>query len=291
MDGANLSRVFIAARAPAGSGDPCNSTLEHELRSRLAAGCIAWPAIPLDEELFVRHLAKHASERLPPLSHAADLWIACACANDIPGAARAFASRYRHVVERATASIDPVRVDEATQIVLIAVLVGNPPAPPRIAEYAGRAPLRAWLATVAANATLRLHRRRGDKPHDSVSALAEKAVAAEPEVTLAKSRHGEDFKAALNAALRALDHRERVLLRLRHGQAWRLEQIAVMYGVSRATAARMVHKAHRTLLLETTKFLRERLRLTPSEAESLVGLLQSGIELSIMRLLETTEDL
>ncbi|MFP2932660.1 transcriptional regulator, partial [Pyxidicoccus sp. 3LG] len=62
-----------------------DSGLEDVLASLYAAGRQAWPEVPLAEEDFLRHLA----ERLPPgddvagalaAVHAADLYLACACA-------------------------------------------------------------------------------------------------------------------------------------------------------------------------------------------------------------------
>jgi RNA polymerase sigma-70 factor (ECF subfamily) len=76
------------------------------------------------------------------------------------------------------------------------------------------------------------------------------------------------------------------LLRLKHVKGWRLEQIAKMYRVSRATAARMVSAAHDALLSETKRALRENLKITTSEVESLIALLQSNLHVSLVRLLD-----
>src|SRR5262249_54652233 len=159
--------------------------------------------------------AHHSTESLPPASHAADMWIACACALAVAGAAVAFERAYRPTIERAVARVDKNAVDEGTQSVLVSLLVAEPGARPRIAEYAGRAALKTWLATGSANATLRLHRRRDDQPHESLSALAEQVAKAEPELALAKARHGADLDVALRDALQGLDSRQRILLRVR----------------------------------------------------------------------------
>lgn len=267
------------------AGERDDAVLEGDLADRVAAGKAAWPGLALDAGAFVRHLAGHAHEALPPASHSADLWIACACALGVNGAAAAFERAYRPAIERAVARVDRGAVDEGVQSVLVSLLVAEPGARPRIAEYGGRASLKTWLATVSANATLRLHRKRDDQPHETLSGLAEQVARAEPELALAKARHGADLEAALRAALDELDARQKVLLRMRHVQGWRLERVATMYRVSRATAGRMVNAAHEALLTETKRILAERLRLTASELESLVGLLQSQLEVSLVRLL------
>jgi hypothetical protein len=80
-----------------------------------------------------------------------------------------------------------------------------------------------------------------------------------------------------------------MLLRVKYVKGWRLERVATMYRVSRATAARMVAAARDALSAETRRLLRERLALTPSELESLVQLLQSQLEVSLVRLLGTQD--
>jgi RNA polymerase sigma-70 factor (ECF subfamily) len=281
-----LRRAFAEAGGRAAEGGaPGEDSIEQELRDRIDAGRAAWPDIALDEAAFVRHLAGHSPESLPPRSHAADLWIACACATGVAGAALGFERAYRPAIERAVARVDRASVDEGTQAVLVSLLVAEAGARPRIAEYAGRAALRTWLATVAANAAMRLHRRRDDQPHDSLSGLAEEMAHAEPEIALAKARHGADLETALRDALANLDARQRMLLRVKHVKGWRLERVATMYRVSRATAARMITAAHQALSAETKRLLRERLKVSPSELESLVKLLQSQLEVSLVKLL------
>jgi RNA polymerase sigma-70 factor (ECF subfamily) len=285
--GEDLRRAFVDAggRAAGADGD---TALERALGERVQAGQAAWPALRLDDVAFVRHLAAHSADGLPPAAHAGDLWLACACALAVPGAAEAFERAFRPFIERAVARVDRSAVDEATQSVLVSLLVAEPGMPRRMGEYAGRAGLKAWVTTVAANATLRLHRRLGDQPHETLSGLADQVAMAEPEIALAKARHARDLDAALRDALEGLEGRQRVILRVRHVKGWRLEQVATMYRVSRATAARMVTAAHESLLVETKRLLRERLRLTDSELESLVALLQSQLEVSLVRLLGET---
>ncbi len=59
-----------------------------------------------------------------------------------------------------------------------------------------------------------------------------------------------------------------------------------MYRVSRSAAGRLVADARETLLDETKRRLRERLSLTPSELESLLGELQSDLQVSLVRMLD-----
>jgi RNA polymerase sigma-70 factor (ECF subfamily) len=259
---------------------------EEDLVARLDAGRAAWPALTLDEETFLQYLRERSHEgSLPALENAADLFLACACSVGVPGAAAAFERTYRAVLERAVAQVDRSAIDEGTQIVLVSLLVATPDARPRIAAYGGRSSLRAWLATVATRATLKLRRRIEDKAHESVDGLALAFVAEEPELALAKAQHGPELAASIRTALAMLDSRELVLLRLHHAEGWSVDRLGTLYRVGRSTAARWVAAARDHLVESAKRDLRERLKLSPSEIESLVVLLQSNLPLSLIRLL------
>ena len=237
--------------------------------------------------MFVRHLASHVEEStLPALEYAGDLWIACACALSARGAASAFEKIYRPTIERAVAQVDRGAIDEATQSVLVSLLVKEGEGPLRIAGYGGRASLRTWLTTVATRTTLRLRKRRDDRPHESLTGLADAVMGDAPEIAMAKARHGPDLETALRTALASLEARQVALLRLHHARGMSIDRLGAMYRVGRSTAARWVSAARDALLEETKRLLRERLDLTPSELTSLVTILQSNLEVSLVRLLD-----
>jgi len=274
----------------AGAGPLPAESLEEGLAQRLAAGRGAWPDLDLDEASFVRHLALHTEGGdLPPLEHSADLLLACACAAGTKGAAAAFERTYRAIVERAVARVDRGSIDEATQVVLVSLLVAEPPDVARITSYGGRSPLRTWLATVATRAALKLHRRRDDQPHESIGGLVDAFVADEPELALAKARYAPELEASLRAALAALEPRQIVLLRLHHAKGLSIDRLGGIYRVGRSTAARWVAAARDALLDGAKGHLRARLNLTPTELESLVALLQSNVDVSLVRLLDGDE--
>jgi RNA polymerase sigma-70 factor (ECF subfamily) len=263
---------------------------EEGLAARLHAGRAAWPALALDDETFLQYLRDRSQDgSLPALENAADLFLACACVVGVNGAAAAFERMFRSVLERAIAQVDRSAVDEATQVVLVSLLVTTPDARPRLATYGGRSSLRAWLATVATRATIKLRRRIDDKGHESLEGLALAFVAEEPELALAKAHHGPELAASFRTALAKLDSRELVLLRLHHAEGWSVDRLGALYRVGRSTAARWVAAARDHLVEGAKRDLRERLTLTTSELESLVALLQSNMQLSLIRLLGTDE--
>jgi RNA polymerase sigma-70 factor (ECF subfamily) len=114
-------------------------------------------------------------------------------------------------------------------------------------------------------------------------------AAAEPELAMAKARYAADLDAALRSALTTVDRRKLVLLRLHHGKGWSLDRLATVYQVSRATAGRLVVDAREALLEEIKRHLAQRLKVTESELESLVGILRSDLQVSLLRILGSDE--
>jgi RNA polymerase sigma-70 factor, ECF subfamily len=263
--------------------------LADDLRARVDAGRTAWPGLALDEAAFVGHLARHSVAGLPPLKHAGDLWLACACATGVKGAAAAFEKEHKATVRRAIARVSRGAEDEVAQSVMVSLFVSEPGARPRIAEYGARAALRTWVATVAANAAMNRAQKKENQAYESVGAIGAAMAGVEPELLLAKARHGPELEKALREALADLDKRKRVLLRLHHVQGWTMDRLATMYRVSRSAAGRLVIGARETLVEDTKRRLKERLKLTPSELESLLGVLRSDLQVSLVRMLDRDE--
>jgi RNA polymerase sigma-70 factor (ECF subfamily) len=261
--------------------------MNEPLHAHLDAGRAAWPGLAVPDDVFVAYLRERFEDgAAPPLEHAADLFIACACAIGAEGAAAAFERAFRATLERAVARVERGLQDEGTQVALVSLLVATPEGPARIASYSGRSSLRAWLATVAARGASKLRRRKGDQPHESLTGLAEVLAANEPELALARARHGPELAQSLRTALGSLEPRQAVLLRLHHAKGWSVDRLGALYRVGRSTAARWVAAARQTLVENAKRDLRDRLGLTASELESLVALLQSNLELSLVRLLD-----
>jgi RNA polymerase sigma-70 factor (ECF subfamily) len=266
-------------------------SLECALRARVNAGRAAWPTLDLAETTFIAHLGErvHGGE-LPPLAHAADLWLACACTLGLPGAAVAFDRTYRRVIERAVARMAGAEKDDVAQHVLAALLVQQGENPARIAEYGGRAPLQTWLKTVASRTALNRRRRRDARPHESLSGIADEATRADPALEIVRARYAPVFERALRLALDALEPRQRMLLRMHAVDRWSIDRVAKAYEISRSTAARWVSAARQALRDATRARLLELLPMSPREIESLLCVLQSDLlEVSLVRLLAEEE--
>ena len=262
----------------------------------LASAHAAWPADWVPEDAFVAHVrarVRVAPGRDPADALAtvavADLYLACACARGVPAAVEVFTRTVLGEVEAHVASFDraPAFADDIRQTVGARLLVAAPGMTPKIADFAGSAPLSAWVRVAAIREALNL--RRGKAA--SAEAASEREVAAlaaggaDAETELIRRRYGPAFESAVVESLAALSTRERTLLRLRLVDGVDVERIAAMYRVHRSTVTRWLGACQARLFDEARRVLADTLGLTGSEIASLAGVLQSQLHVSLVRLL------
>jgi RNA polymerase sigma-70 factor (ECF subfamily) len=274
-------RADLAAALGAAPSDE----LLRALAALVEAARAALPGVDVPPADFARHVAARCAGADPRKAieglHAADLYLACACAR---GDARAIALLEERFLAEVPRFLAPMRlpvsaVDEVRQLVRERLLVGDPP---RIADYAGRGPLAGWLRVVALRLASDL-RREGAGTKERADEPAIPAV--DPELLLVKRRYGEAFNQAFADAFAALDPEERNLFRLFYLDGLNLDRIAIVCQVSRATAGRRMLAARKRLLDGTLRLVGERLRVPPDELESLLGVVRSRLEISLPGLL------
>ena len=245
----------------------------------------AWPGVELDEPAFVAHVGVRLATTVDAI-HAPDLWLALACMNG-DGAAcelfdRQFVSRLRPALGQFGLSAD--EIDETLQMLRTKLLVGDGEGP-RIAEYSGRADLRMWLRTIALRAAIDLRRAHRDVQADDAELAAQPAIADDPELVHLRDRYRDELAAAVTAAIRELDARDRLLLKYHYLDGLSVDRIGALYTIHRATAARWVAAAREALATRAQRILIAKLRVTPSELRSIARLVESQLDLSMRRLL------
>jgi RNA polymerase sigma-70 factor (ECF subfamily) len=281
----SLASVFLRTwQGPAPSDD---QPLDAVLRQLYDAGRAEWPALAVEPAALVEHIARHApvdEELLPALAalHAADLYLACACAAHAPGAIEAFDARYAAAVAGFVGRMDasPAFVDDVRQILRERLFVH---VPPKIADYSGRGALGSWLRVAAVRTGVSLRRVKSAQPHEDEGA-AVRAIAAggaDPELDYIKARYRGEFEAAFQDALAKLDSEQRNVLRLHFVDQLNIDQIGAIFRVHRSTVARWLQASRGQILDETRRILRERMRITSMEFDSLAGLVQSQLDVSI----------
>jgi RNA polymerase sigma-70 factor, ECF subfamily len=291
-----LASAFLSKLRGSAEGDRRRrpGDLEARLLAMFEQGRAAWTGVHLDPEIF----AAYVGERMPPEAdsdvdtvlreiHAADLYLACACAHGLPGAARAADDAYLSSLTSVLHHLDSSRAfaDEVRQIVRYKLFVSDNGAPPKIVGYSGRHPLAAWMRLTAQRVGISL--RRSDdaqrRARERISLEDALPRGADPELDYLKARYRVEFREAFQAAVAALTERERVVLRLALIEGLSHENIARIYGVNQSTVTRWTARARESLAEGTQRILGERLRLGATEVKSLAKLVYSELYLSFSR--------
>jgi RNA polymerase sigma-70 factor (ECF subfamily) len=285
--------VFLAARPPAGPEigvDPLDrGAIEASLERLLAEGRAAFPdaAIAIDDAAYVRYIAERAPGSSPAhleRLQGADLYLACACAAGDAGSVAAFDRRY-------LAPLPPVLVrkgiardvaEEVVQALRERLFVGTSGARPKIVDYDGRGSLAGWVRVAAIRAASNARRDEGHRATLAGDAGGPAAMTViDPELALIKRRYGDAFQAALRDAFASLDEEQRNVLRLYFTDGLNLDAIARVLGISRATVGRRMIAGRAQVLEETLRLLGERLPATPTELQSLLGIVRSKLDVSL----------
>jgi len=277
--------------------------LDRRLWAIVAEGRAAWPDLTLDARLVVEFIARQATAELADAAldglRPADLYLACACACQLPGAIAAFDRDYMREVDVALQRmrIGPPRLHDVKQLVRQRLFVGvaGPAGPAgqagqtghtgKIAEYAGRGDLRRWVRSVAVRTCLNeLRKGRREVLVDDEQLIAQHAIAGDdPELEYMKRTYAHEFRAAFAEALAQLGAREQTLLRYHHVDGLNIDEIGAIYRIHRVTAFRWIEKAKELLARSTLDVLRGRLKLPANELDSVLRMIRSQIHLSLVR--------
>jgi RNA polymerase sigma-70 factor (ECF subfamily) len=256
-----------------------------------AAGRAAWPDVELEVDAIRERLAARVAAdpetQLDGL-HDADLYLALALAAGLDPAVRAFEDK---LVPQIDVALRRLRLptgtaDEVKQALRFELLVGD--GAPKVADYAGRGELAAWVRVSATRKALKLVRRAGrEETLDEILLEHWPAGAPDPEHKHLRARYTAELKQAIRVAFGDLEVRQRNLLRQHILDELTIDDLARLYRVHRATCARWLADARAELGKNTRKRLVGALGMPQTELESLLRFLDSDIELSISRILIT----
>ena len=297
-----LVRPFLDAAPPAvRSVLEAVPDLDRRLWAIVAEGRAAWPDLALDAQAVVEFIARQATAELADAAldglRPADLYLACACVHQLPGAIAAFERDYMREVDVALQRmrIGPPRLHDVKQLVRQRLFVGGGQGQGqvgKIAEYAGRGDLRRWVRSVAVRTCLNeLRKGRREILVDDEQLIAHHAIAGDdPELEYMKRTYAHEFRAAFTEALGQLGAREQTLLRYHHVDGLNIDEIGAIYRIHRVTAFRWIEKAKELLARSTLEILRGRLQLPASELDSVLRMIRSQIHLSLVRHLGGPKD-
>ena len=255
------------------------------VRELVAAGRAAWPELTVNSGELARFLAARVSAGTPPADvPIADLTLACACAGGDP---RALAALERTTFGEVDAICALMRApvgtaDEIKQILRTRFFLGGDGRTPAIAAFAGRGDLRGWVRISAARELLRLAGRAQRTIPLEDAILDEIARGSDPETALVKRSCRVALTAVVREALSALPPRARTLLRYQVIDGLGITAIGAIYRVHRATAARWLTSVREALLADIQHRLGARLELDPRDVDSVLRLVSSQLDLSVV---------
>jgi RNA polymerase sigma-70 factor, ECF subfamily len=245
-----------------------------------------WPKIQVSDAAFGAFLAqRRSSSGLEPalaIKHAADLYLACACASGDPAAMLLFEQLYfADEIDGPCRRSGAIAPEEMRQRVRAKLFVGPEP---KILQYAGRSSLRTWLRAVVGRLVIDAARERPRDLPTPEKAFADLAHGGgDPDQLLSKHVYQEALEAAFSDAAARLSPRDKNLLRYGLGEGLNIDQIGRIYGVHRVTAARWLQKARAAFVAEMEALVKARLKMSNTEFESVLRLVLSQIDVTIAR--------
>jgi RNA polymerase sigma-70 factor (ECF subfamily) len=298
MERSPLTLTLLAECSPEYQTRFHDTSVDDRLRESAREGGAQFE-LPGDAVGFAAFLGARLGDSDPPdeqLSrfHLIDLYLAFACIERLPGAARQFE---RHVVShlpKAVRRMDstPTFVDEIVSRSREKLLVGTPERPPRIASYLGSGPLRSFAMVVAMREAQDGLRRAKRREEARLSGEAPELFfeGTDLEVSQFREELRLPFSRALRKALDELPSRSRTILRLHYGEGVSAEALARMYGVHRATTTRWLTQAREAVRDSTRRELASALGIDQARFDSLVRGLVGGMDVSLSTFLRGEDD-
>ncbi|MEO7091775.1 MAG: hypothetical protein ABI175_00905, partial [Polyangiales bacterium] len=218
------------------------------------AGRAAWPTVTVTRERYgaelARRLGPETSEDALAKCCGSDLYLAIACADgdDVAIACldRDLLGDVQHVARKLRAT--PDQAAEARSSLSRVLLVDEPGRVAGLRDYAGRGNLRGYIRVIVTRDLIKMIQRgRRDAPLVSDEIIARLGTQHDPEISMLRAQYHGPVHEAMRDAITKLEERTRALLRYQIVDAWTVDQVADVYGVHRATAARWMVAARATL--------------------------------------------
>lgn len=290
-----LSEAF--RKTPAQGHAPPSAELEATLATYLEAARAPWPEFGIDPVDFIRYVSERAEDgQVPPLRYAPDLWLACACVQRVPAALVCFQKEYEPLLARLLRrqGAAPDVAEDVQQVLSERLFVADAREGRRakMADYKGLGALKGWVSTSAVTTLITQQRAAGGQQRVKRKAFAEHALlgSSDPELEYLKARYRAQVHDAIVVAVGTLNAREKALLTFRLKERLSIDTLGAMYGVDRTTVARWLVTARHVLKKRTIERLRACLELKARECESLLALVNSQLEVSLLRHLELEAD-
>jgi RNA polymerase sigma-70 factor (ECF subfamily) len=271
---------------------PPGGAAEAAWAATVATARATWPQVQLDEAQLAAFVGPRLAGGGPDLAAAlaalpaGDVALAAACAAQEPTAHAAFDTVLTEVdAAGATTRAPRDLVEEVKQLLRVQLLVAKDDKPPGIAGYKGKGPLRGWVRITATRELIRhLKKASREQPVDEMARRLDEA-GDDPVLEQLKAEYHTHFAKALREAIADLSAEDRTLLRQQIVDQLSIDELGAAYGVHRATAARWMNRARAALVAATRARLAASLALPVEEIDSVIRLVHSRLDASVVRYL------
>jgi RNA polymerase sigma-70 factor (ECF subfamily) len=295
---ADLAKLFLENLSDSSTMDGVDEAdIETRLSDLLNRGTTEWPDLEISGEKFVVHIAERFSasdDQLASLEaiRAEDLYLACGCTYGDQQALNLFATNFQTTVDGVLSRLTNQGVnpeDIKQQLMEHLLFPKSSDALPAIALYAGYGALGSYMRVAAFHRGLKLlEKDKRTKPMEDLEHIASlSSDDTDPELQTLKNRYKGDFKEAFQSCLSEIESRERNLLRYHYISGLTTRQISSMMGVDQSTVVRWLARVRSNLLMNTKKRLMRKLGIGDTEVHSILRLVESQLDLSIERVLQT----
>ena len=271
---------------------PAGGAAEAAWAATVATARATWPQVRVDEAQLAAFVGPRLVGSGPDLATAlaalpaGDVALAAACAAQEPTAHAAFDSVLTEVdAAGATTRAPRDLVEEVKQLLRVQLLVAKADKPAGIVGYKGKGPLRGWVRITATRELIRhLKKASREQPVDEMARRLDEA-GDDPVLEQLKAEYHTHFAKALREAIADLSAEDRTLLRQQIVDQLSIDELGAAYGVHRATAARWMNRARAALVAATRARLAASLALPVEEIDSVIRLVHSRLDASVVRYL------
>jgi RNA polymerase sigma-70 factor (ECF subfamily) len=249
-----------------------------DLRELWDRGRQAWPEVDLSEERFAELLGD-----LPPGDAgeaAAELYLACAWVDGLASAGQVMARDHFPPLRRRLArmGLAASEIDEVLQQTCERLIDRDAEGRTRLVKYARQGRLQSLFVVIGTRIAIDSF-RKADREQPDDDAIAALAAAADPRADLMRLQKQTVFKAAVEAALEALEPRERTVLRLHLIDGLTLDEIGDYYKVHRVTVSRWLAAARVAIIERARAAAKAQFGLSDSEFDAAYTGSQLGLSL------------
>jgi RNA polymerase sigma-70 factor, ECF subfamily len=290
-----MDAMLVTAGCPV----DCVVTVREHIEALLKQGCAQFPGWPISPEQFARHIAakfavitkgEASLESAVRKLRGADLYLALGASMHLREALQAFEEHAMKDADKAISRFakDQAARNEVRQALRVRLLVADDRPAPRVHDYHGKGSLAGWVQVSAVRLGIEyaeLRAKESREANESTELDAFTGATDDPEIEFLRERYAEGLRTSMKEALAQLDGQERMLLRMHYQSNLATEEIAGILQVHRATIARWLHDARDNMRKRTLAQLRASFGLRSDEANSLLRLVDSRFQASLLRLL------